>query len=478
MISRTKDDFIEFLWVWNQTQNLGTPQHHRRMARWLDARVAAGDRRLLLMAFRGSGKSTLVGLFCAWWLHANPDARILVLAADQALAGKMVGQVRRIIERHPLCEHLLPDGEDAWAADRFTVARGAVLRDPSMLAQGLGGNITGARAEMIICDDVEVAGNCDTAAKRQDMRERLAECEFVLVPHGAQIFVGTPHTAQSLYRSDDEPLLSGYRRMAIPLLDPSGVSAWPERFPVEAIRALRDRVGPLHFARQMQLEAVRNEALRLDPALLIRYHAEPDYREANGRAQMYLMGRRMVSGSAFWDPSFGRPDGGDGSVLAAAFVDGEGHHFLQSLTWLKHDPDAAEDSATQQCRMVARIAGALHLPAVHVETNGIGKFLPALLKRALAQAGVPCTVREHVSRRAKHERILAAFDPLMAARRLHAHESVMRGPLPTEMAEWRPDDRAARDDALDAIAGLILSEPVRLPLLPAPPRPPSWRGAG
>jgi len=477
MTPKPKSDFIEFVWVWNETQGMGTPAHHRRIARWFDARVAAGDHRLLLMAFRGSGKSTLVGLFCAWWLHRNPEARILVLAADQALAGKMVSQVRRIIERHPLCQHLLPDGEDAWASDRFTVARRGVLRDPSMLAQGLGGNITGARAEMIICDDVEVAGNCDTQAKREDMRERLAECEFVLVPGGTQVFVGTPHTTQSIYRIADEPLLAGYHRLAMPLLDSQGRSAWPERFPALGIEALRLRVGPLHFARQMQLRAVRDAHLRLDPALIIHYRAEPDYREANGLAQLHLMGRRMVSGSGFWDPAFGRPDGGDGSVLAAAFTDAEGHYYLHSLTWLTHDPNQAEDSATQQCNRVAAIAAELHLPALHVETNGLGKFLPGMLRRALAQARVACHVREHVSRRAKHERILAALDPLLAARRLLAHERVMAGPLPDEMAEWRPEDKAARDDALDAIAGLILSEPVRLPRLPPLPlRPPSWRG--
>ena len=109
MNPRLKTEFIEFTWVWNQAQGLQTPAHHRRIARWLDQRVAAGERRLLMMAFRGSGKSSMVGLFCAWWLYREPDARILVLAADQALAGKMVNQVRRIIEKHPLCTHLLPD---------------------------------------------------------------------------------------------------------------------------------------------------------------------------------------------------------------------------------------------------------------------------------------------------------------------------------------------------------------------------------
>jgi hypothetical protein len=139
-------DLPEFVWIWNNRLGQETPAHHRRIARWLAARDAAAERRLLLMAFRGAGKSTLVGLWCAWRLLRRPDTRILVLAADQPLAVKMVAQVRRIIERHPLCRHLRPNTPEAWAADRFTVRRPGVLRDPSVLAAGIGGNITGARA--------------------------------------------------------------------------------------------------------------------------------------------------------------------------------------------------------------------------------------------------------------------------------------------------------------------------------------------
>ncbi len=477
MTTSTKTEFAEFLWIWNDQQGLLTPRHHRRMAQWLAQRRAHHDRRLLLMAFRGSGKSTIVGLFCAWWLACEPTARILVLAADQALAGKMVGQVRRIIERHAMCQHLLPDSADAWAADRFTVSREAVLRDPSMLAQGIGGNITGARAELVICDDIEVAGNCDTPTKREELRARMAETEFVLVPGGSQLVIGTPHVNESLYRPDQEPLLRGYRRLRLPLLDRHGNSAWPERFSASAIEDLRNRVGPLAFARQMQLEATHDEAARLDPALIVRYRADPEYREANGRGHLHLLGRRMVSGAAFWDPAFGRPGTGDGSVLACAYGDAEGRFYIQRVAWLITDEGSEDDAATQQCRQVAVMLDALHLPAVFVETNGIGKFLPALLRRVLAREGVAASVREHVSSRAKHERILAAIDPLLAARRLHGHEAVMEGPFAREMAAWRPDDRRARDDALDAVAGLVLSEPVRLPQVPPPARPAPWRGA-
>lgn len=201
MTQESLADLLEFAWVWNRQSRQGTPQVHRRILRWLETEQAA--RRLLLMAFRGCGKSTLVGLFCAWSLYRNPELRILVVAADQMLAGKMVGHVRRIIERHPLCAALLPEGNEAWAADRFTVQRPGALRDPSMLAQGLLGNITGARADIIICDDVEVAGNCDTPGKRAELRERLAETEFILTPGGLILYVGTPHTEESLYRKGD-----------------------------------------------------------------------------------------------------------------------------------------------------------------------------------------------------------------------------------------------------------------------------------
>ena len=466
-------DLLEFVWIWNRQQGQDTPLIHRRILRWLEREQAS--RRLLLMAFRGCGKSTLVGLFCAWSLYRKPEQRILVLAAEQSLAGKMVGHVRRIIERHPLCRDLLPEGDEIWAADRFTVKREGALRDPSMLAQGLLGNITGARADIIICDDVEVAGNCDTPGKREELRERLAETEFVLTPGGLILYVGTPHTEESLYRQGDE-FLSGYRRLEVPIEDGQGQSAWPERFSEEGIGLLRGRVGPLHFARQMLLQPIAAGAARLDPALLLRYAEETEYREANGSAQLWLLGRRMASGGGFWDPAYGRAEGGDGSVLAAAYTDGEGRYFLHRLTWITQRADAPEDPATQQCRQVAELARELHLPVVRVETNGLGRFLPGLLKREMARAGAACAVVEHSNRRPKVERILTAFDPILAARRLHAHESVFRTAFPREMAEWRPDSRGARDDGLDAVAGCILAEAVRLPSLAPRATAPSWRG--
>ncbi|MBU8539027.1 phage terminase large subunit [Falsiroseomonas tokyonensis] len=477
-MSERPADLLEFAWIWNRIAGLGTPAVHRRMLRWLSERGEAGDLRLLLMAFRGCGKSTLVGLYCAWQLYRAPETRILVVAADHALATRMVATVRRILGRHPLCGALLPDhGDGSWASDRFTVARDAVLRDASMLAAGIGGNITGARADLIVCDDVEVAGNCGSPGQRAELRERLTETEFVLVPGGRMLFVGTPHCADSLYAEGEDAFLSGYRRLVLPLLDAEGRSVWPERFTEAGIASLRRRVGPLAFRRQMLLEAVTEEAARLDPGLILRYAEDTDYREANGRGVLRLMGRQMVSGGGWWDPAFGRPGVGDASVLACTYADAEGRHYLHRLAYLLHDPDAQDDAATQQCRAVAEIARDLLLPVLRVETNGIGKFLPGLLKREINRIGFHCSVLEATSRRAKAERILAALDPVLAARRLLAHEDVFRTRFAREMADWRPDLPGQHDDALDAVAGCLLAEPVRLPGAP-PLRPTSlpWRG--
>ena len=126
------------------------------MSRWLDERWSNGDRELLLLAFRNSGKSTLVGLFCAWLLLQNANLRILVLAGDFPLARKMVRNVRRLIECHPLTDGLQAARREQWAADQFTILRRLELRDPSMLAKGISANITGLRADAIIFDDVEV----------------------------------------------------------------------------------------------------------------------------------------------------------------------------------------------------------------------------------------------------------------------------------------------------------------------------------
>ena len=481
--------FAEFVWIWNKTQDQTTPRLHLQIARWLAARWQAGERELLLLAFRSSGKSTLVGLFCAWLLSQNPDLRILVLAGDFALAKKMVRNVKRVIERHPLTGNLKPAHTDHWASDQFTVKRRAELRDPSMLAKGIGANITGLRADVVICDDVEVPNTCDTAPKRADLRARLRELEYVVVPGGLQVFVGTPHTYYSIYANEPRPeigetqaTLAGFGRLEVPLLDAQGRCRWPERFTPERVEAIRRRTGPAKFDSQMMLRPRSIVEGRLDPERLRLYDADLLYTEGNHETRLTLADRRLVSASCWWDPSYGSPSKGDASVVAVVFTDDQGGYWLHGLRYLQHDPSLADavDEATQLCRQVAAFARDLYVPAVSLETNGLGRFLPGLLRQELRALNVACAVIERSSCKAKDLRIVDAFDAVLAAGRLAAHRSVWTTPFIEEMREWQPGGRG-RDDGLDAVAGCLLSEPVRLPRVAggSPAGRPNWRiGAG
>ena len=476
----------EFVAVWNTArQNQSTPDHLNRMAMWLQARWDAGDRRLLLMAFRNSGKSTLAALFAAWLLRTYPDTRVLVLAADLALAEKMVRNTKRVIERHPATRGLKPARPDQWAADRFTIHRPTELRDPSMLARGVTANLTGSRADAVICDDVEVPNTCDTPGKRAELRARLGEVDYILSPGGLQLYIGTPHTYYSIYadtaradQGETAPFLAGFRRLKVPLVGPDGRSAWPDRFTDRAIERIRRQTGPNKFASQMQLAPVAITQCRLDPGRLRAYAAEPDYRESGGRPVLSIDGVALVSAACWWDPAFGAAEPGhDGSVLAVVFGDADGGSYLHRVVWLNRKAGAApaEDEAARQCQAVARIADDLMLPAVAVETNGLGRFLPGVLRRTLAEAGLATTVIEKSSRMPKDQRILEAFDARLAAGSLCAHRSVLDGPLIAEMRDWAPGTGRGHDDGLDAVAGALSLDPVRVRALNRPARPPDWR---
>jgi hypothetical protein len=458
-------NFPLFLALWNRVQGQATPAVHARIAAWLESAWVAGDRKLLLMAFRSCGKSTIVGLFAAWLLWRRPDLRIMVLAADMTLARKMVRNVKRIIERHPLTAGMKPERADQWGADRFTVRRGRELRDPSMLARGIAANMTGSRADVIICDDVEVPKTCDTADRRADLRERLAEVEFVLSPGGTQLYVGTPHSWYTIYAAEARteigetaPFLADFTRLGVPVIDGNGRSAWPERYGPADIAALKRRSGPHKFASQMLLQPVNIADGRLDPALLQRYDGRIAMDPVTGG--LFIAGRRMAACSAWWDPAFGR--GGDASVLAVLFTDEDGDYFLHRLEYIEANRFDPDDEATQQCRRVAFVAQLCRVPCVHVEENGIGKFLPATLRRELVRNRVPCAVRPVSSTRAKDVRILEALDAVLAARALHVHADVFKTPLVAEMQEWQPGRKGGRDDGLDAVAGALAMAPVRI----------------
>jgi hypothetical protein len=471
-INEESDEFKIFLDMWNHGQGQKTPKLHREMAEWLELSWKCDVYKILLMAFRSAGKSSIAGLFAAWLIYKNPNIRILVLAADSALAGKMVRNVKRIIERHPCTMHLKPDNADQWASDRFTVRRTLELRDPTMLAKGVISNVTGSRADVVICDYVEVPNTSDSPDKRADLRERLSEIPYVLAK-GTQLYIGTPHHYYSIYAdtprgdiNEEQPFLNGFDRFTFPILDKDGNSAWPEEYSQEYIAQKRKDDGPNKFDSQMMLRPVNIMEGRLNPDLLHPYDDEIVY-DCISKGLYLGSNKKMAGASCWWDPAFGAAKGDD-SVCAIVYTDEGGDFFLQHLEYIKVDENDKTDEATQQARIVAKLAKKYYLPSVSIEINGIGRFLPNILRNQLAIAHCPTRVTEVTSRRSKAVRIIEGFDALMASERLYVHKQVMETPFLMEMREWVPSgygvgkSSKGKDDALDAVAGALKQQPDRL----------------
>ena len=198
----TITEAFDFLNAWNQILGFQTPKHHLQIMEFLVDVFNNEPHRGLLNAFRHSGKSSVVGIFVACVLYHRPETRILVLSAESGLASRMVSHVKNILENHPYCTDILPDVKKEWGTHKITIKRPIGIREPSVICQGITGNITGLRSDLIICDDVEVPNTCNTQQKRNNLRERLRELDFILSPKGTMIYIGTPHTYDTIYKTE------------------------------------------------------------------------------------------------------------------------------------------------------------------------------------------------------------------------------------------------------------------------------------
>lgn len=477
-MSNEKVNFLEFAWYWNKLQGYSTPSHQQKMINWLEKTYHKDNRQALLMAFRNSGKSTIVGLFCSWILYVNPDMRILVLAADYALAKKMVRNVKRIIEQHPLTLGLKPARLGQWASDQFTINRDLELRDPSMLAKGLNANITGLRADIIICDDVEVPKTSDNAYKRGELKEKLAELDFVLVPSGMILYIGTPHSYYTIYRTKEEdeggkdyneeqPFLLGFDKLKIPILNSVGKSNWENRFSVEKISSIRIRSGENKFQSQMMLKPVNITEGYFDISRLTTYESEINYLQSNGENALTINDKKMLSVSCCWDPSFAISKDGksksDDSVVACVFTDSDGKYWLHDIEYIKVDYKDIDESASLQCQKIVEFIKRNFIPSIQIETNGIGKFLPGLLKKELSIKNISCAVLEKHNSKNKEQRIIEALEVILANKALNINKKIYQTNFIAELREWTPIGNKNKDDAIDAVASCIISEPIRIP---------------
>ena len=163
------------------------------------------EKRLVIEAFRGVGKSWITSAYVCHQLLMNPQRNILVVSASKTRADDFSTFTQRLIAEMPLLQHLQPKDSQRHSKVSFDVAPAAASHAPSVKSMGITGQLTGSRAALIIADDVESANNSQTQLMRDRLSETVKEFDAIIKPKvGRIVFLGTPQTEMSLYNDLEE----------------------------------------------------------------------------------------------------------------------------------------------------------------------------------------------------------------------------------------------------------------------------------
>jgi hypothetical protein len=141
----------------------------------------------------------------------NPNVKITIVSKTQERAKEYLYSIKQRLshERWAKMQAIYgsaggwKEDADSWKADRIYIARDSTEKDPTVQALGIGGQITGARSDLIILDDVVTTSNAHEWEKQllwlqRDVVTRLGDI-------GKLLIVGTRIAPNDLYREIRNP---------------------------------------------------------------------------------------------------------------------------------------------------------------------------------------------------------------------------------------------------------------------------------
>jgi hypothetical protein len=425
--------------------------------------MAHGPERQVTKGFRGVGKSWICSVFCAWRWAMNPDEKILVVSGGARRAGDFTTFVRQLIESWDVLAELRP-GMNALRDSKlsFDVAGTGLAHAPSMTSLGVGGMLTGNRADLIIADDVETESNSDTATKREKLAAHVQEFTSILSPGGKIIYLGTDQSEESLYRAlegkgfkirvwpveyPDAGLRAALGDTLAPALakdldtghaDP-GQPTDPARFPEEEV-LLRRAEGLSRFRLQFMLDPRMSDMdrypLRLSDLIVMPL-------DGDTAPERVVYGNRVpvdvpclgFSGDRYWSPVsvaerwlpyqgkvLAMDPAGRGKDETAVAVIGQLNGYLFLLEVRGWTGEGYSDAVLGS---IAEMAARHKVAQVVIEANFGDGMVGRLLEPHLHRTGHHCAVEEVRHALQKEKRILDTLEPVVQQHRLVVNERVL-----------------------------------------------------
>lgn len=203
VLAESYPDFVPFLRDGMQFLGFALSDIQEDIGLW----IAHGPASLMVQAQRGQAKTTIAALYAIWSLIHNPKTRVLIVSAGGTQANEISTLIVRVITTWDILECLRPDASagDRTSVEHFDIHHTlkGVDKSPSVACVGIGSNMQGKRADILIADDVESAKNATTATQRALLTHLTLD--FVSIAMGQQgippriIWLGTPQSTDSIY---------------------------------------------------------------------------------------------------------------------------------------------------------------------------------------------------------------------------------------------------------------------------------------
>lgn len=247
----------------------------------------------------------------AWYLGNHPDHRIIAASHTAQLAYTFSRRVRNKIHdpRYPFAMSV---ADDKGAVQAWDTNDGG-----GYLAVGAGGSPTGSGGNGIIIDDpIRSAADADSQTVRDSLWEWYqGTMRTRLEPNGWIIVTATRWHEDDLtgrLLAEAEKGGEQWEHLYLPAVDESGNALWPDRWPVDALDAIKRSVGSRAWTAQFQGAPVPSEGGMFKRQWWQRYRVLPDIKSAI-----------ITVDSAFKDGVEN-----DFSVFALWCSDGQGNAYL------------------------------------------------------------------------------------------------------------------------------------------------------
>jgi hypothetical protein len=192
-------------------------------------------------AFRGSGKTTFLGVVYPLWLcWFHPGTHILFTASELKQATKILDEVKEQIEQNEFLNELMPPNPSTWRATELKMTNGSRI-----FCKAYTKHIKGVHVNYVFCDEIQDCQDRDIFNK--------AIAPTVNQKKGHIVAVGTPDNPADLL----EELMNRaeYVSGIYPVITKPGTSRWPEKFPIDEIQRIRKRDGEHSFQTQYMMDS-------------------------------------------------------------------------------------------------------------------------------------------------------------------------------------------------------------------------------